>query len=170
MAQEKKATKSVADDFSAVTFSFSTGETLEAKVSDFPDSIQDALTCHGLAQKLGDSYAGADAAHAYSAANAVFEAMKEGNWTQRTGGTSGPRISQLAEALSQVTGQEVEACVAKLATLDEEVKKQIRAQPQIKTALAEIKVRKAQEAAAKAAEEAGEAAEEGTLDLTSLVA
>ena len=112
---------------------------------------------HGLSQKLGDSYAGADIAESFGRCSAVAGDLKDGNWSTRVA-ASGPRTTQLAEALAAATGKTLEEAAAKLETLDEEGKKGLRAHPQIKVQLAEIKAKKAAEAAAKAAADVGDAA------------
>jgi hypothetical protein len=164
MARETKATKAVSDDFSVITFTFSDGdEVLEVRPREFSTEIQAALLAHGVAQKLGDSYAGVDAAQAHVAAKAVLAALQEGKWSQRVEGSSGPRVSQLAEALAAVSGRTLDECVAKIATMTDEEKKGLRSHPSIVQKLAEIKLLKAQEAARKAAEKAAAAGDVGTL-------
>lgn len=164
MAREVKATKSVKEDYSGVVFTFAHDDSvLEVNVADLPDEIKYALLCHGIAQKIGDSYASVDAGQARTAAEAVFEALKGGKWTQRTEGSSGPKTSQLAEALADVTGRELDECVVKIATMSDDEKKALRAHPQVAAAMAAIKLQKAQAAAAKAAEEAAAAGEAGAL-------
>lgn len=165
MARVSKATKSVAEDFSVVTFTFEEGgETLEIRPDDFKPEIQAALLAHGIGQKIGDAYAGVDAGQAYVAAKAVYDSLVEGKWSQRGEGSSGPRVSQLAEALAAVSGHSLDECVAKIATMDDDGKKALRGHPQVVQALAQIKLEKAQEAAKKAAEEAAAAGDAGALD------
>ena len=150
---EKKVAKTVGE--SSVTFEFATGETVEVNPGEFPAEIQRQLMLHGVSQKLGDSYSGEDADKCHSIFAGVLKNLQEGNWTARSGGGGSPRISQLAEALSRATNQPVEACVEKLAAMDDETKKAVRNHAQVKAALAEIKLEKAQADAKAAAEEAG---------------
>ena len=145
----KKATKKIEGDVITITFE-ETNETLTVDINDIPADIQSRLAMHGLSQKLGDSYAGADAGEAFGRANGVASDLKEGNWSTRVA-ASGPRTTQLAEALAAATGKTIEECAAKLETMDEDAKKGLRSHSQIKAELAKIKARKAAEAAEKAA-------------------
>lgn len=161
---ERKVSKTVREDLSGVDFEFHDGAVMEVNVADLPADIVKQLVVHGVSQKIGDSYAGEDAENCMTIAQATLKNLLDGNWSTRTGG-GGPRISQLAEALARCTGQEVSACVAKIAEMSDDDKKAVRAHPKVQAALAEIKLEKAQADAAKAAETAGE---EGEFDLGSI--
>lgn len=152
----KKATKTIDGDVITIRFE-ETNEELQCNINDIPAEIISRLAMHGLSQKLGDSYAGADAGESFARANAVAGDLKDGNWSTRVA-ASGPRTTQLAEALAAATGKSLEEAASKLETLDDDAKKGLRAHPQIKVELAKIKAVKAQEAAAKAAEGAAGAA------------
>lgn len=151
---EKKVSKTVSE--TGVTFEFHDGETLSANLSELSPDMVNKLAIHGLSQKVGDSYSGEDAANCQTIAETTWKALVEGNWSTRAGGGGGPRISQLAEALSRATGQEIQDCVAAIADMDDEQKKDLRAHPEIKAILAEIKLEKAKAEAEKAAGEASE--------------
>lgn len=146
----KKATKTIDGDVITIRFE-ETNEELQVNINDIPAETISRLAMHGLSQKLGDSYAGAEVSESFGRCSAVAGDLKEGNWSTRVA-ASGPRTTQLAEALAAATGKSLEEAAAKLETLDEDAKKGLRAHPQIKVELANIKARKAQEAAAKAAE------------------
>lgn len=156
MARERKVSKTVREDKSGVDFEFADGSTLAANVADLPDDIKDHLIIHGLSQKIGDSYSGEDAENCFTIADTVYKALTEGKWSTRTGGSGGPRISQLAEALSRATGQDVADCVALIADMSDEEKAGLRAADQIKAKIAEIKLEKAQADAEKAKADAGD--------------
>jgi hypothetical protein len=147
---EKKVTKSIAEDNSGVGFTFADGSVLTANLSELSDEMRTQLALHGLSQKIGDSYAGEDAENCETIAGKVWEQLVEGNWSVRTGGGAGPRISQLAEALSRATEESVQDCVAKIADMDDETKKSVRSHPTIKAHLAQIKLEKAEAEATKA--------------------
>jgi len=151
---DRKVTKTVEDD--GVSFEFATGETVKVSPGDFSAEIQKQLMLHGLSQKLGDSYSGEDADKCHGIMAGVVKTLEDGNWSVRNGGGSSPRISQLADALSRATGQDVADCVAKLSAMDNDSKKAVRAHPQVVAALSAIKVEKAQADAAKAAEAVGD--------------
>ena len=151
----KKAEKTIDGDVITIKF-LETNEELAVNINDIPAEVISRLAMHGLSQKLGDSYAGAETGEAFGRATGVASDLKDGNWSTRVA-ASGPRTTQLAEALAAATGKTLEEAAAKLETLDDDAKKGLRAHPQIKVELANIKAKKAQEAAAKATAEAGDA-------------
>ena len=155
---EKKVSKTFDGENSDImNFEFhQTGEKVSVNINDIPADIISRLAMHGLSQKLGDCYAGADDGEHYGRFAAVLKDLTEGNWSTRVASGS-PRTTQLAEALAAATGKTLEEAAAKLETLDEDAKKGLRAHPQIKVELANIKARKAQESAVKAQKEAGDA-------------
>lgn len=152
----KKTEKTISGDVITIKF-LETQEELSVDINDIPAEVISRLAMHGLSQKLGDSYAGADGSECFARANGVAGDLKDGNWSTRVA-ASGPRTTQLAEALAAATGKTLEEAAAKLETLDEDEKKGLRAHPQIKVELAKIKATKAQEAAEKAQASAGDAA------------
>lgn len=167
-----KTSKNIDLDSGSITISFpssGTEETITVKLADLPESNQLRLAMHGLSQKLGDATAGAELDECLPRVKAVAEALMDPDgWTTRVAGAGGPRTTQLAEALAAVTGKSVEEAAAVVNDLDDEQKKELRANAQIKAKLAEIKAA----AAAKAAEKAAAAAasgEAGGMDLTSLM-
>lgn len=160
--RERKVSKDVTD--TGVNFEFHDGATLEANLDSLSEDMVKKLAIHGLSQKIGDSYSGEDAANCQTIAETTWKTLQEGNWSSRTG-SGGPRISMLAEALARVTGKEVQECVAKIAEMDDDTKKDLRAHPQIKAITAEIKLEKAKAEQEKAASEADA---EGALDLSAL--
>lgn len=158
----KKASKTV--DNETVTIEFVNDATLSVALTELPKDILTRLACHGLSQKLGDSYAGAESAEdAHIAASRVAEELKAGNWTSaRASGTGAIRTTLLAEALARVaskaTGSEVTIEDARevLEEMEDEQKKDLRKDPGIQRVIAEIKVERAKAAEAKAAEESPE--------------
>lgn len=160
---ERKVTKEVTE--TGVDFTFADGSVMSANLSELSEDMVTKLALHGLSQKVGDSYSGEDAANCQTIAEKTFETLQKGEWSSRSGGGAGPRISQLAEALARVTGKEVQECVAKIAEMDDDQKKDLRAHPQIKATIAEIKLEKAQADAEKSAADADSS--EG-FDLSSL--
>ncbi len=138
---EKKVSKELTE--TGVKFTFATGEVVEVEPKSLSADIQRHLILHGLSQKLGDAYSGEDADKCHAAFQGVLKNLQEGKWSDRAGG-GGPRISQLAEALSRATKQDVQLCVEKLAGMSDEEKKAVKGHPQIVVALAEIKLEKAQ--------------------------
>jgi len=147
----KKATKKVDGDVISITFEH--GEALEVNLANIPAEIQQRLAMHGLSQKLGDSYAGCEVEEAAEKANAVAKDLLEGNWSTRVA-ASGPRTTQLAEALAAATGKTLEEAATAIEAMDDEVKKDLRKHPQIKVELTRLKAESAAKAAQKAAEDA----------------
>lgn len=146
----KKAEKKIEGDVLTIKF-LASNEELVVDINTIPAETLSRLAMHGLSQKIGDSYAGAEAEESYARAAAVAKDLQEGNWSTRVAAGS-PRSTQLAEALHRVTGKTLEEACAKIEELDDESKKGLRTHPQIKAALAAIKSEKAAADAAKAAE------------------
>lgn len=157
MAQKKAE---VTEIDGGLEFTFTSGETLTIQFSDITQDVRDKAESHGFKQKIADSYAGADPEDAYAAAKGVVDRLANGEWTKtREGGGGGAKISQLAEAVAEVMGIERAEAVEKVSGLDDERKKELRAHPQVKQKLLEIKARRASEAAERAAAEAADAGE-----------
>ena len=149
----KKATKKIEGD--VITITFTEGDPLIASLNDLSDEIVHRLAMHGLSQKLGDSYASGEVQEARERAVRVWEDLKSGNWTTRVAG-GGTRTSLLIEALIRATGKSQEEVIARVEEMDDDEKKGLRKHPQVKKAMAEIKVERAAAEAAAAAKAAGE--------------
>jgi len=149
----KKASKKV--EGTTVTIEFATGQTLTANAADLPDEMKRNLIVHGLSQKLGDSYAGADEKEAFDCANRVLEGLMKGEWSTRGEGGGG-RASMFLEALAAVLGLSLDEAKAKFDSKTEEEQAAIKNHPQIKTKTAEIKAARAQADLAKAQAAASE--------------
>lgn len=150
----KIATKT--DIENGVRFEFSTGDVLEASLTELPEDIRLKLAIHGLKQKLGDAYAGAEPEEAPKLASDVYASLREGKWTTRVPGSGGSRVTQLARALAEAAGQPVEAAMEKVESMSEDERKALRKHPRVKAILARYRA----EAAAKAAERAKAEGEE----------
>lgn len=146
-------------DAVALVISFVNGETLTVDTANLRDDMLRCAALHGLSQKLGDSYAGAETVEdAFESASALWEAMcgEDGSWLQR-GESAGPRVTVLAEAVCRAKPEkyaDIAAATAMLAEKDKAGKAAIAAIPQVAAAMAAIKA----ERAAKAAEKAAKAA------------
>lgn len=137
-----------------LTLSFAHGEEVTISAGDLPNDMKSACLMHGLKQKVCDAYSGCKSpAEAMEKALEVVGALKEGNWTTRTPGEGGPRVTQIAKALAMVTGKPIEEAVEVVSTLSDEAKKNLGANDQIKVAIANIKAEEAKAAAEKAAAE-----------------
>lgn len=159
-----KAKKTVREDLSGVDFEFAHGTVVAVNLEDFSEQTIANLVCHGLSQKLGDSYSGAESSEqAQTFLEKVLERLKAGEWTAAREGGGGRGVSQLVEALHRATGQPVEACNDLVQSMDDDQKKGLKEHSDIKAALAEIRAEKAAEAAAKARAEQAAGGEEPSL-------
>jgi hypothetical protein len=144
----KIAKKSVVCDgvTGQVVFDWADGQKEGYGLNDLSEEMVVRLAIHGLAQKLGDSYAGAKSVkEAQDNVAYLFAALASGDWTIKGERTSTGGI--WAEALAAVTGQPIEACAAKLAEMDEAQLKVIKANPQMKAAKAKIDLERAEKKA-----------------------
>lgn len=157
VAAEEKKVKFAEKEFDVVTgvasFRFGNGEAISLNVYELDETIQKQLMGHGMLQKGGDSYAGAkgDYAAAVDSLGSVIDALQNGRWTQEREGVGGPRIGELAEAVAQFKGWELDKATETVRAMPEENLKKLRAAPQIKALIAKMRFEKAQKDAAAAA-------------------
>lgn len=137
------AKKSVDTDNGTVTFAFADGGSpIVVELSKVSDANVTRLALHGMSQKCGDSYAGAESiADAREAVLGVQEMLYSGEWSTRAPGE--PRVAVLAEALARATGRTVEEAKTALAAMDEDARKAVSAHPGVKKARAEMALEKA---------------------------
>ena len=148
----KKATKSI--EAQVLTIKFANDTVLVVRLTDIPEATIGQLAMHGLSQKIGDSYAGADSIdEASTAAGRVAEDLKAGNWSVRVAGSGAPRVTLLAEALAKLTNNSMEDSLEAVNELNDDQKKALRKDDRVKEAIAEIKYERAK---AKAAEASGD--------------
>lgn len=138
-----------------VTFAFGDGEALTLDTNELSQEIILELAIHGIKQKGGDSFAGAagDYKFAKEACKRVLDALRAGEFNAgRAAGTGSgtAKNGELAEALAAIQGIELADATQMIDALDEEVRKQVRAHPQIKAKIAEQRAAKAAASAAKA--------------------
>lgn len=140
-------------DFEAgtVSFDFENGKSAVFDLSKVSADIVRRLALHGASQKIGDSYAGAGdsadpAAYAEQAAGETIAQLVAGDWRASSGG--GPRVSDLAVAMSRLNGKPVEEVVESLSKATDEQKKELRKHPKIAATLAAIKAENAAKRAA----------------------
>lgn len=150
-----------------IVFTFSDNSTETFDVTKVGEDIKFRAMLHGFSQKIGDSYAGAAAtedplAYAKSAVRDTIAQLYRGEWRVAASGGGGPRVSDLATAIAQVTGESLEECVEFVGAMTDEEKKVWRKKPKIAAALAQMA---AERAAAKAAALAAEAANAADADV-----
>lgn len=159
MAKNQICKKTPIPEKQAVEFAFANGVTHTISMADFQAEQQSQLGSYGISQKFGDSYAGAESPdEAVETFLATVEQVKSGEWTVRRGGGGAARITMLVEALARVTGKTEEEAQAKIATLDDDEKKDLRTHPQIAAVLEEIKLDRQKAKLEKAKEAAADAA------------
>lgn len=158
MARNKMAKKIPDEAAGKITFEFSDGRTLSVAVSELSPEIARRAAMHGLSQKGGDSYAGAETVdEAYDACESTLNALRNGVWTTRTVGEGGVRGTMLVEALYRATkheGRTMDDCETLVADMSDEQKKGIRLLPAIKAQLDAIAAERAMERAEKSAKSA----------------
>lgn len=153
----KVANKVVDVENMVVQFSFTDGRVLELPLGNLSTEMIDRLALHGIAQKIGDSYAGAETLdEAFAAASTVVANLEAGIWA-----TKSSRGGIWVEAIQRAAGCEFEEAFEKWSKADDATKKELRNHPQVKLAKAEIE----QERAAKMADSLKDAE---PLDLSTL--
>lgn len=118
-----------------------------------PNTTAGRLALHGASQKVGDSYAGAATASKelnISALDYAKQAVREtigqlyaGTWRVNAGG--GPRVNELAIAISRATGEPLEGeegTIALVGAMDEAAVKAWRKKPKIQLELSKIAAEK----------------------------
>ena len=159
MANMKVATKRLVEKDGApegMGFDFNNGESLEILLKDIPAHLINHLACHGLAQKVGDSYAGCkgDVAVAMSSAQAVINSLINGEWNAKRQGTGGIVIDVLLRMNEGFDGDRQAAMewLQERENAEEGFLAKLKRHPQFKLLKAEIEAERAQEAAEAAPE------------------
>lgn len=147
-----KCKKVVREDGTGIDFTFINGHVLQVNLNDIPEEIRESLILHGLSQKIGDSYAGADTVEdCITSASDVYEQLKAGQWKSVRESTGGaPKSNQLVEAIMAITGRTSEEVNKMLDSKSDEERKAIRKDPRVAAQLAIISAQRAQERANKA--------------------
>ena len=153
------AKKTINSEAGTIVFDFGDAGSATFELDKVPAEVQRQLMLHGMSQKGGDSYAGAKAACADSGANpeewalgqvtAVIQQIYDGNWSVRASGGSSGSVTDLAKALAEVSGSELQDCVTRLGDASKEEKAALRKHPGIALVLARF--REERQAAKKAA-------------------
>ncbi len=151
MARYEKARKSYNPETGDVSFKFANGEALVINVrSEIPAALYEQVVAHGLLQKIGDSYAGAETVEeAHKSAKATLEAIRTGEWASPREGV-GAGGGDLIKALVRIRGCTEEAARAVVMALDAEKRKAVQKIPAVAKALLEIAAERARERAASA--------------------
>ena len=125
---------------SGVTFAFADGKVLTVQCDDLPDNVVNLATCHGLSQKIGDSYSKTTGpVDARQKAEATIKALMDGDWNAKADTTT-----DLALALHRITGHPLEDCAVKVQDMDAKAKAALQKHKQIKVELQRIRLERAE--------------------------
>lgn len=164
--------RSASADVVRLTFNFANGDKLDVDPSKLNDDVRKCAMFHGLAQKIGDSYAGSKTPdEASEEASSLWERLEAGEWIAERE-SAGPRISLIlaaivkarADAGKPFTDAEVAERTEKLKT-DKAYRESAMANKMVDAAYKAIQAERATERARKAAEEAAGGTTEATDDL-----
>lgn len=133
-------------DAERLEFRWADGRTpLRVSIHDYPEHIRDTLAWHALSQKIGDSYAnsGGDIDWAEEQAVAVHQMMVAGDWTRKREADSLGRATDLAKAIAEVTGYNLDAVKAALSRKDKDERKTFAEHPAVAAVIARIREERA---------------------------
>lgn len=165
-----KCKKDVREDSSGVDFAFSTGDVLQVNITELPESIVTKLILHGISQKVGDSYAGAETAEdAQKAATEMIDRLYEGDWkTVRSTGASKTK-TVLVDALMRALEKSFEDVTELLEYKSTDERTALGKHPQIAPFVEQIKLERAQAKLDKAKEAATQPVDENAPSLGDLL-
>ena len=147
----KIANKEILFAEKSVRFTFADGTVRTIGLGEMQDDIITHLALHGLSQKCGDSYSGAESVgEAKEKFNSTADQLMAGDWNIARSATGGIWVDALAAA----GDVERDEALEKWNSMSDEEKKAVRAHPAIKAAKAKIELQRAQ-AKAEAAGEGG---------------
>lgn len=152
-------------------FAFANGDKLDVDPTKLSDGVRYCAMLHGLAQKIGDSYAGAKTPdEASEEAGSLYERLESGEWIAERE-SAGPRISLILAAIVKARAdagkpftEAEQAERAEKLKADKTYRESAMANPAVKAAYAAIQAERAAERAAKAAADAAGATESVTTD------
>ncbi len=134
-----KVAKKVVDE-NGVTFSFINGEELTCNLHDLPEAIVHKLALHGLSQKVGDSYAGAESvSEALGMAGSTWNNLVSNQWA-----TKSQRGRKTVAAMARGLGKSYSECLEVWTAMSKEKKAALKKHPTILKAMAEIDLERAQ--------------------------
>lgn len=144
----------------AITFQLDDGSSIRFDHSQVPDDTKFYAMVHGFSQKIGDAYANAAKAESplEFTRNAITDTIAQlvaGDW-RASAGPGEPRYSDLAIALSRVTGKPIAEVHAQVEGMDKAQKKVYRAKKKVAAALAELRLERLRAQMARAEKNAGD--------------
>lgn len=130
------------------------GEKTVVRLADFPEGIRVIASAHGLKQKIGDEYAGADDVQMARglAVNMINRLQDAQEWNRRGEGLAKETV--LAKACAAAFDVDISVAIAKLADLTKEQRKAVRNDPKVAAEYERISLERQKEKAAAAAREA----------------
>lgn len=150
MARNQIAKKGFDEDRREVFFEFANGERLAITLEAVHANNRDRALAHGLLQKIGDSYAGAESVdEAVESARSVIDMVSAGEWTAAREGI-GSGGGDLIKALIEVTGRDEDTVRKVVLDMDDDHRKATRAIPAVKAVLLRLSAERAAARAAKA--------------------
>lgn len=162
--QDGTEVRSATPEAVRLQFTFANGDRLDVDPSKLSEQVRYCAMFHGLAQKIGDSYAGSKTPdEASEEAMALYERLESGEWIAERE-SAGPRISLIlaavvkarADAGKPFSAAEQAERGERLKT-DKAYRESVMANAAVKAAYATIQAERAAERAAKAQAEAGAA-------------
>ena len=127
-----------------IRFTLGNGKVVTCAPEGMSSAIQTAAMYHGFNQKIRDSAAGfskdSDYSGAFRAMQSTLETLESGLWNAK-GGASGE--SDLAQAVANLKGIELEKAAAAIGGLDEDQLKTLRGKASVKAELLKIKAERA---------------------------
>lgn len=138
----KIATKAIDTASAVVTFHFANGKKLACPIGDLDGEMRDRYALHGVAQKIGDSYASAGengwtVDQCFDIASETWTATVNGEWAVRG------RVSGVVDAMASVYDRTYEEALEVWNTLDAKAKRQVAKDPAILKYLAEQELARA---------------------------
>jgi hypothetical protein len=148
----KIATKSINVEDMNVMFKFVDGTTRTIALSDLSEGMVTHLALHGLSQKGGDSYSGAESVgEAVEKFNSTIDMLLNGDWSAGRSASGGIWVDAIAAA-ADVSREEA---LAKWNAADDDTRKELKKHPAIKAAKAQIELERAKTKVASAGEAGG---------------
>lgn len=143
-------------DTKIVRVKFANGQRVDVVLASLPANIATIASAHGISQKVGDAYAGAegDVDVAHGLAEAMANRLNSGEWNLK--GEGGASSTMLAQALAEAAGRTLAEAIEKLANMSKEEKADLRKHAQINVILTRMTAERERLKALKAAADAEE--------------
>lgn len=123
-----------------VKFRFMNGEVLDCNIDNLPDDIKRKLLIHGISQKVGDTYAGAETLDdAIAGAKETWKMLTQGDWTTGRAATGGLWVDAIAKAANL----DRETALSFWLEKDDKQRKDLKAHPAVKAAYAVLQAERA---------------------------